>query len=29
MTAFKKRFAPAYMKAKNVIDGEDFGSRRC
>jgi predicted dehydrogenase len=25
MTAFKKRFAPAYMKAKNVIDGEDFG----
>src|SRR5690606_34290279 len=25
MTAFKKRFAPAYVKAKGVIDGADFG----
>jgi predicted dehydrogenase len=25
MTAFKKRFAPAYMKAKNVINSDDFG----
>ena len=25
MTAYKKRFAPAYVKAKAIIDGEDFG----
>src|SRR4028119_1645874 len=25
MTAFKKRFAPAYVKAKAVIEREDFG----
>jgi predicted dehydrogenase len=25
MTAFKKRFAPAYVKAKAVIEGEHFG----
>jgi predicted dehydrogenase len=25
MTAFKKRFAPAYMKAKAVINSDDFG----
>ena len=25
MTAFKKRYAPAYVKAKSIIDSEDFG----
>ncbi len=25
MTAYKKRYAPAYVKAKSVIDSEDFG----
>lgn len=25
MTAYKKRFAPAYMKAKAIIDGQAFG----
>lgn len=27
MAAFKKRFAPAYMKAKAVIEGEHFGDK--
>jgi predicted dehydrogenase len=26
MTAFKKRYAPAYTKAKAIIDGPDFGA---
>ncbi|MEX0885643.1 MAG: Gfo/Idh/MocA family oxidoreductase [Phycisphaeraceae bacterium] len=25
MTAYKKRFGPAYMKTKAIIEGEDFG----
>jgi predicted dehydrogenase len=25
MTAFKKRYAPAYVKAKAIVDGSDFG----
>ena len=25
MTAYKKRFAPAYVKAKAIVEGEDFG----
>jgi predicted dehydrogenase len=26
MTAFKKRYAPAYVKAKAIVDGPDFGA---